>query len=88
MADGSVMWYRMAPTGKCSDTDFIERNCAVFFYDVNGDKPPNTFGRDVFLYAMNPDNVYPIYSDNCNKTSIGWGCSGYIIKNSNMNYLH
>ena len=89
LSDGSVMWLRTASSGRCSITEGgIDNVCACFFYDVNGDKKPNTFGRDVFLYVLNPDGVYPNMTDNCNKHSAGWGCTAYIIKNSNMKYLH
>jgi len=69
----------------------IEHVRAEFFYDVNGDKKPNTLGKDVFLYLFDIDGVYPyiLNSGNCaNKNGAGWSCSGYIIKHNNMNYLH
>jgi len=90
LADGGVMWFRMAAGGKCSVTeeDQVPNVCAVFFYDVNGDKRPNAIGRDIFAYTMSADSVYPYMKNDCNKSSTGRGCSGYIIKNSNMKYLH
>ena len=36
---------------------------------------------------MYVDGVYPDIKNDCNKNSNGWGCSGYIIKHGNMNYL-
>ena len=93
LADGGVMWYRMADHGKCNRTESGYNNvCAVFFYDVNGVKAPNTIGRDVFLYVMNVDGVYPYNESNqfndCELNKSGRNCSMYIIKNDNMNYLH
>ena len=91
LSDGSVMWFRTggpSGQGRCSMTEFsVENTCAVFFYDVNGDKKPNTFGKDIFHYIMNTNGVYPAL-DSCTKTSYGIGCAAYIIKNSNMKYLH
>ena len=89
LADGSVMWIRMPSAGKCSSRiDGLDNNCASFWIDVNGEKAPNTIGRDIFLFLMNPDGVYPDLSGDCNKNSAGWGCSAYIIQHNNMKYLH
>jgi len=66
----------------------INNVCAVFFYDINGDKKPNSLGKDIFLFAINADGVYPDDYDVCNKNSQGFGCAAYIIRNGNMNYLH
>ena len=92
LSDGGVMWVRTGgsgSSGRCSVSDGeIDNVCAVFAYDVNGDKSPNTFGKDIFLYEMSIDGVYPNCANDCNKNNKGFGCSGYIIKNDNMNYLH
>ena len=92
LADASVMWFRTGggdESGKCSAPNGgVENACAIFWYDVNGDKSPNALGRDVFVYIMSIDGVYPHMGNNCSKNSTGWGCAAYIIKNGNMNYLH
>ena len=91
LADGSVMWFRTGAAGgagKCSVGEGnVDNVCAIFWYDINGIKKPNTLGKDIFLYMMSIDGVYPD-SRACNKSGDGWGCSGYIIKHNNMNYLH
>jgi len=91
LADGSVMWLRTAIGGRCADSDAgagVNNICAMFWYDVNGIKKPNTFGKDVFRYAVTVNGVYPDMNNDCNKNSNGWGCAGYIIKHNNMDYLH
>ena len=93
LADGSVIWFRTGGDdkgGKCSHSagGGIENMCARFWYDVNGDKKPNTAGIDLFVYDMNIDGVYPHHQDDCYKDSSGWGCTEYIIKKGNMKYLH
>ena len=92
LADGSVMWFSTGNgdgVGKCSASQGPHTNvCAMFQYDVNGDKAPNKFGRDIFLYIFTKDAVYPYAINNCRKTDYGSGCAAYIVKNSNMNYLH
>ena len=89
LSDGSVMWFRTAITGKCLDSDAqVDNTCAMFWHDVNGDKKPNTFGIDVFRYAYSVNSIYPDGNNDCYKGGRGMGCSGYIIKHNNMNYLH
>ena len=92
LSDGSVMWFRTggpSGAGKCSLPDGgVENVCALFWYDVNGDKKPNTFGKDVFLFEFGKDGVLPYIANTCDKNQSGSGCSGYIIKHNNMNYLH
>ena len=86
LSDGSVMWFNTF-SGNCSFKYDNENLCAQFFYDVNGDKKPNTAGKDIFLFFITPNGVIP-YSDTCSKDSAGWGCAKYIITKGNMNYLH
>ena len=92
LADGGVMWFRTganSSNGKCSAPNGgVENACAIFWYDTNGDKSPNTLGRDIFVYIVSSDGVYPDLDNNCAKNSTGWGCAAYIIKHGNMKYLH
>ena len=63
--------------------------------DVNGPKAPNTLGRDIFMFGLTNKGVfpYPMDRNNCdinNKTRDtinGAGCTDFIIRNKNMNYL-
>ena len=89
LADGGVMWFGIYG-GKCTQelSDFVKNVCGNFVYDVNGDKKPNTYGRDVFAYSFTVDGVFPYPADDCNKNSSGLGCASYIIKHNNMKYLH
>ena len=87
LSDGSVMWFNTF-SSKCNYNYADENLCAQFFYDVNGDKKPNTIGRDVFLFSVTSNGVTPSLSYSCTKNSIGWGCAAYIIQHNNMKYLH
>lgn len=93
LADGSVMW--LTPQdGKCEaaspsvSSAVYTDVCAAFGYDINGNKPPNTNGKDKFYFVMRPYGVYPLEHYDCRKDMDGWGCAAYIIKYGNMNYLH
>jgi len=91
LADGSLMWLSKYD-GKCvfqqPSLSNIRDICASVGYDINGSKAPNTIGKDVFYYYINVDGVYPIDFNDCTKNGWGWGCSSYIIRKSNMKYLH
>ena len=91
LADGSVMWFGASISGgKCglSYSNLINNICATFYYDINGNKKPNTIGKDIFTYYIAADGVFPSDKNECSKNSTGFGCTAYIIKNGNMNYLH
>lgn len=67
----------------------------VFFTDINGPKPPNVWGRDLFAFAYNNGFLYPYgskqiyYWENyCkNKHSAGFGCAYYVMEYEKMDYL-
>lgn len=69
--------------------------------DLNGPKPPNKTGVDVFLFYYTNSSVFPMgstedlrvtFKNHCNvskKHSLnGYGCSAWVIYNENMDYLH
>ena len=76
LLDGSSIWFRYAETGANS-----------IFYDVNGVKPPNQWGHDLFLFIITNDAVLPVGPDTCANSRQGFACAEYIIKNGNMDYL-
>ena len=64
--------------------------CANIYVDVNGRRKPNTYGRDVFVFALKENGLHPIGCetsiDNCNKSSIGNGCACKVLREGAMNY--
>ena len=68
-----------------------------FYIDINGPKPPNVVGLDLFAVSYYPgvgsvlDGCYEgddtPYEKTCKGSSTGWGCACYIVKFGNMNYL-
>lgn len=78
--DGTSLWFRRT----------TELNNVANF-DINGAKAPNRYGYDVFQFQITENEVIPIgqNTDYCgNPDDVGFSCTGYIIKNGNMNYLH
>lgn len=89
--DGSAVIIK-AQGDNCNLTDGGWPNtCGYILYDVNGEKEPNMFGKDVFSFLIMKDSIKPNKLDNCDKTSTNRQCTGaaaYILTNGNMNYLH
>ena len=89
LQDSSVLWFRASYGTYCKTKDSAYTDaCGAFWYDTNGNKGPNTLGRDIFQLILTPNGFYYNKDNDCSKTSLGWGCGGYIIQNGNMNYLH
>ena len=51
--DGSV---KLDENGNPMQRTCVEEYCAMFTVDVNGENPPNQFGRDAFLFNITKDN--------------------------------
>lgn len=66
----------------------------VFIVDVNGNKPPNTIGRDIFCFALSKTKLIPFgiedNSKNCDKTIknnySGYGCTYKVLQEEAINY--
>lgn len=87
LLNGSSVWWK----GKQDDLRII-----TFWVDVNGKYPPNTYGKDLFVFAYENGGIRPLGApdsdspadSSCKKTSNGWGCAYYVLQKGNMNYLH
>lgn len=69
--------------------------------DINGNKGPNTYGKDLFFLKLDTKNegAYLKWIDNdkvlndCSKSlaptiTAGESCSYWILRHGNMDYLH
>ena len=73
--------------GQWTDNERID-----FYVDINGVKPPNTIGRDLFCISWFRDkDLYPLGAPvtgyTCDKYSSGWGCTYHVLHYENMSYL-
>ena len=63
--------------------------CSAIFIDTNGDKGPNTAGRDVFALALKENGVSFACDEgenhNCEKSSF-WMCGCKVLREGAMNY--
>ncbi len=70
----------------------LDRDTLSLFVDVNGNKKPNTLGRDVFVFFIKaPGEIVPAGVDNnsarCKKTDSGVDCAAKVLKEGKINYL-
>ena len=95
LTDGTIITVRSGSSS--ADADYQ----AAINIDVNGNKPPNVIGVDMFAFMIRNDIVTPIglpvginaqesFNEHCaNKTqATGWGCAAWLIYKGNMDYLH
>ena len=63
--------------------------CGTIAVDVNGEKKPNIWGRDAFVFVLKKDGLYPYgcknIGDNCFNGD-GWTCTCQVLKEGAMNY--
>ena len=82
----------------CSNKDnYAESNayCGHIFIDIDGpDKGKNTWGIDLFSFAITSDGLLPYYSATAVSESLrvctyrGYGCAVWVLENGNMDYLY
>ncbi len=73
--------------------DFSENSTIVIYYDINGDKMPNVFGKDLFQIVVFNDRVKFGGStttrqeilNNC--LTSGYDCANWILLYENMDYI-
>ena len=86
LEDGSAVWFRGGED-------------IAIFYDANGIKEPNQWGKDLFVFYIKNGKIFPAgiqsgeysmdaFDSNCNTTTVGKGCAAWVIYKGNMDYLH
>ena len=79
---------------------YLSNVCATLDVDLNGNKPPNTLGIDVFSFYVTKNGFFPkgtqddtgeTFNGRClGRTGVqsGQGCTAWVLYNENMDYLH
>ena len=68
---------------------YLPDDCGYFFIDVNGFKPPNRVGRDIFGIHVKTNRIVAFgardsgYADDCNTSDNGMSCAGQVLMNIN-----
>ena len=63
--------------------------CERIFVDINGEKKPNVYGRDLFVFVIKKNGLYPAGCDVdglCNKNEFGTACACKVLREGAMNY--
>ena len=66
----------------------VQNNGLVIFFDINGEKKPNTVGKDIFPLIYSERGIVPVYRDktesqrkkDCSKTGTGYSCINNYLK--------
>lgn len=105
LSDGSVVVAeRVSPTcaGAWGSTPQLSSVCGLFYVDINGMKPPNQQGVDLYMFVLSKFGIVPLglptyttltFSNHCknkltNPATTGNGCTAWVLYNENMDYLH
>jgi len=99
LADGSSIMYQNDSsdcTGSVGDTKALQAYCGQIYVDINGNKRPNQWGLDAFIFHFTKFGIVPFgtapetrwpFSVECHDiTKSGYSCSGWVIYNENMDY--
>jgi len=63
--------------------------CSFIFVDVNGKKAPNNVGKDIFLFCLKKQGLYPCGCDEdnyCTNEYTGYACACKVIRENAINY--
>ena len=102
LADGTVINTIYIAHSLCltqrGEGPYLSNVCGNFDVDLNGPKPPNTLGKDIFSFYYTKNGFYPkgtqddtaeTFDGRClGKTGVqpGQGCTAWVIYNENMDY--
>ena len=86
--DGTYMWLRSAAGAYCTSSDTgVNVACGILWIDINGKNPPNTFAKDIFMFALVKNGIDVAGNKgDCKLYSTGWSCAEYVLQ-GNMDYL-
>lgn len=91
LADGSTLWVEDT-NGNCNsdygDGPIDASVCALMGIDINGNSPPNTFGKDTFWFYVAKNGVYPrgTFNDGTECSNSGTGCAAKVLTEGVLNY--
>lgn len=89
LRDGAFLFFGDT-SGDCTKVSLGMQNCGMAWADINGFKPPNTLGRDIFLFHILDNTIKPVGAPGDSQdpaitcvegTGSGFGCgSKYLIE--------
>lgn len=94
--DGSTIMLisNSGPEGENRGKKQLKQTYSIIYVDVNGIKPPNTWGTDLFGFYLTKQDIVPIGTDretyypfDTSCYNNGLGCTIWVIQNENLEYL-
>lgn len=83
-------------------SNMLKDLCGEMYIDINGAKSPNIVGRDTFYFYINKDRgivpastavegsdwePFDTFCKDKTAADSGWGCTGWVLYNENLDYL-
>ena len=100
LSDGTAILSLVSDTTCTVGSSGIKNICGVIRVDLNGKKPPNIMGRDVFSFHVTKNKIIPTgtsletktrntsFENGCVGEAEGRGCTAWVLYNENMDFLH
>ena len=86
LADGTQIIF-VHRSNDCSSSWFGSDDvCFTIGVDVNGEKPPNTWGRDAFIFVIKENGLHPAGCDTAVFDVRGQNSTCKVLRESAMNY--
>ena len=90
LSDGTLLIF-VHRQNDCSESNGnfgYSGGCSTIGVDVNGEKPPNIWGRDAFIFVLKENGLYPAGCDYGTCTTAGYGqnCASRVLRENAMNY--
>lgn len=86
LSDGTFLMFHVESTS-CTYNNAGVIHCGWVFTDLNGFKPPNKAGRDIFVFHITNNGIIPYGTlDTYGCNGQGWGCTSKILKENAVNY--
>lgn len=89
LVDGSAVSFFAESTFKKKPQNRNKTSYVTIYYDVNGRRPPNVLGKDMFQFDLTEDGIYA-YSDTEFRQRVlqGWYDSYWVVHHKNLDYLY
>lgn len=90
LPDGSIMLFNHLSPDCTSTSELLKPiGCARIRVDTNGNKKPNTVGRDIFDFYITKNRIIPRGSEDTTASTTqpeGWGRGAYLLQEDKMDY--
>ena len=89
LADGMQAAFALTDKNCSSGGYAVSSNCGMITVDVNGEKKPNQYGRDVYTFVLKENGIYPGGMDNPD-TACSWesgaSCAAKVLAEGAINF--